>query len=347
MQYILYLILTFAFIIFTFSLGRYPFLNPNRNIIFVISAVATVTSLLLMTELKITLSGYELFLLSILGTVFFRHGRKRKYLYGSLLFKKGSNGSFITVEENLSKKVKVVKRDGKTVSGINLKTSEPVFKRNKYPHLVELFPKRPKQILVIGANALAYCLYAFRMNPNQRIDIIEEDPAVIEAAKKFLPIPKARRFRIIRTDFFKWIKGDGKKKYDLIFVNLDTPIYSKAIKVEEPLIQNGALASYQKILNPYGSLIINILTSLQKDDMNFVSEKLSDFKQVFKSRLMFTENPEEAEPQLQNVISIFSNQEINIGLLKKNLKKLPEDELSYSKYHLEKMLATYYPTQAR
>lgn len=289
---------------------------------------------------NIDFTGYELFLLSILAIVFFRYGRRRKYLYGSLLFKKRSNGSIVTVEENLSKNIRVMKRDGKVLSGADLSTKEPTSNVLKYPHLTELFPMPPKKILCLGGATCAYPTFAFENKKGLSFDILEIDPVVIEASKKFFLLPATRSFKLIQSDALRWIENSNKN-YDLIFVDVGIVLSKNYPLSNEVFVSARAFSAYKKLLGPNGSLLINIITTLNPGDIKIVSQQFEPLKSYFKSYLSFRENLTSGQSQLQEIVHIFSKQKVDLTFLRKSLRNANEDNLSYSKHLVEKLLGTY------
>lgn len=339
---IIYLILTVSIIIFSFSIGRYPFLNQSRNFIFIASGFILVISNIALKYTNITLSDYEIFLLFILSIFSFRQGRRRKYLYGSILFKKESSGSFITVEENLSKNTKIMKRDGKILSGVNLQIGVPTSNLYKYPHFVELLPVTTKNILSLGGGACVYPSYAYKANPKLSFSIIENDPIVIEASKKYFNLPLGKKFKLIESDALSFLKKKGVKKYDLIFVDLGI-VLSRLMPFEnEKFVKKKSLTLYKKALNGNGLLLMNIISTLKKEDHDLVSEMLEPFKKDFNTHLLFVENPKKGKSEIQDIIHIFSRQKISIASLSIGLMEADENELSYSKYTFENLLRTYW-----
>ncbi len=72
----------------------------------------------------------------------------------------------ITVERYRKENKLVIKRDHKTLSGINLHTYEPTSQLYWFPHLMDLFPRQPQRILCLGGGGL--CLPNTRNQKNTK-----------------------------------------------------------------------------------------------------------------------------------------------------------------------------------
>lgn len=339
-QFLLYIIFIASLVVISFSLGRTPFLNKNRQrIVLIVSGTTFLFSLILRSYHNMSYSNNEFILLSIILFASFVFGWRRKSNRGSLLFQKRSPelSGLITVEENKSNNARVIKRDGKTLSGINLATLEPTSSLYWYPHLLEVCRPQPKRVLCIGGGACAYPIYAIHKNPKITMDVIEIDSVVIEAAKKYFLLPTNKRFRLIMADAYQWIRESKEKKYDLIFVDVGIILSSTKKFNNTKFLNDNALEAYNNLLTKNGTLMINIITSLQKKDRLLNIKKLILFDKTFRTHLTFAVNPSARMIDLQGILHLFSKQKISIPYLEKGLKSIPSNQLSYKKNNYKTM----------
>jgi spermidine synthase len=113
-----------------------------------------------------------------------------------------------------------------------------------------VYPQETKRILIIGLGAGSLSTYLGRALPDAQIDVVELDPGVVAAAKKY--------FGLRETDKVRFIEGDGrvylnrhKDTYDLIildaFRELGVPFHLLTrefyVLVKEHLAPGGAVAS--------------------------------------------------------------------------------------------------------
>ena len=262
------------------------------------------------------------------------------YPNGSVLFEKRSYGK-ITVEEKKDKTVRVIKRDGKTLSGINLESLQPTSPLLWYPHLSELFPRSPKRVLCLGGGACAYPIYAIKKNPHIFIDVIEVDPVVIGAAKRFFPLPSNNRFNLIKADALVWLDKGLKNKYDLIFVDVGI-IYTETLDNKNTqFLDKSALKKYRDALNSKGSIMINIITTLSKKDAEKTAKSLEVYKKTFQASLTFKTNSEAKKSELNDILYLYCNQKLNISFLRKRLHSISPNKLSYPKKVYKIMLDSH------
>lgn len=326
--------------IFFYSTGRSPFLNLKRQYQLLIGSLSLL--LLIFTYrlyLDIFFTRTEVILLLVVIFISFAVGVQRKYKRGSLLYQKKSYG-LIKVEENQSKNIRVIKRDNKTLSGIDILTLKPTSRVLLYPHLCELFPVRPKRVLCIGGGSCAYPIYAINKDPNVYIDVIEKDQFVIEAAKKFFPVPENNRFKLIRADGLNWIQKNISK-YDLIFIDVGIIISRNNKFYNNNFLSNKALKNYLKLLDYKGAIILNIITTRNEKDKVSVHKKLNGFYKNFQAHLVFQTNPKASPDDLQDLIYLYSRQKVTIPNLLKILIKTKSRKLSYPKNVYKNLLISF------
>lgn len=111
---------------------------------------------------------------------------------------------------------------------------------------------RPREVLVIGGGDGGTAREALK-HEGVSIDLVEIDPSVVEASKKYLPqMGKALenpRVNVIITDGIKYMEN-CKKKYDVVIVDSSDPIGPAVGLFGEPFYRH-----VHRILNQDGILI--------------------------------------------------------------------------------------------
>jgi spermidine synthase len=114
------------------------------------------------------------------------------------------------------------------------------------------YPGEPKKILMIGLGGGSISMYLGRFMPDARVDTVEIDPGVIDAAKKY--------FGIRETDRVKYFAGDGRvflkrhrEQYDLILVDAFHGGY-----VPFHLLTKEFYALLKERLTPTGAAVFNV-----------------------------------------------------------------------------------------
>lgn len=330
--------LSLAFL--SFCLGRAPFKNKVRQTYaFLAAAVGVAMSISVRIWLKMWPQAAEYAALAIIAVAAHAYGFLRKWQHGSVLWQKQSSGQ-ITVEENRSKGTLILKRDGKTLSGIRTASGEPTSRLYWYPHLPELYPHRPKSVLCLGGGACAYPIYALKRDAGLTLDVIEIDPVVVEAARRFFPLPQTDHFRIITADAIRWLSKAQAGAYDLIFADIGLIFTHDYQRVNEAFIRADTLDNYRRLLKKQGTFILNVITTRKPADLQLIRKKLARFAAMFASHHIYTVNPSAGESELQDLVYIFSMQHVTKRQIKKRLETVRAETLSYSKARYCTMLAS-------
>ena len=198
---------------------------------------------------------------------------------------------------------------------------------------------RARKVLSLGGGACAFPIYLLDRNPDYKVDVIEINKVVIRAARKFFPLPKTSNFRLINADALKWVKS-CKTEYDLIFIDVGIVYSSSYQAFNLKFLERNLFKYYTRILTTKGVLMINLIITAQKHDFEKVKYKFSPFKSFFKHGLKFITNPNN-KFGLQDIVYVFSNANISIEKLKKNLTCTPSATLSYPKKIYRFILKTY------
>jgi spermidine synthase len=102
------------------------------------------------------------------------------------------------------------------------------YENSQIAHLVMTQHPNPKNVLLIGGG-MGGMIREILKHPIDELDYIELDPALIESTKKYLPPDEIKalsdkRVKVFHIDGRYFVKRTkGKKKYDLIFVNVPDP----------------------------------------------------------------------------------------------------------------------------
>ena len=136
--------------------------------------------------------------------------------------------------------------------------TEPVFEYYRaFGRVLEGVAAEAPRVLVVGGGGFAVPKHARELRPDARIDVVEIDAKVIEAARRWFFADDAGA-RVICGDGFDFVRGAALRgeKYD--FIALD------AFSGEEPvasLASSEAAQAYAALLAPGGALAANIVTT--------------------------------------------------------------------------------------
>lgn len=320
-----------------YTIGRIPFLSRRtEKLCLAASLLCLVISIFLIKTYKISYEPANNILFLLLLLFSYLLGCIRKYYRGSLLFRKVSTVGVITIEEYLHKKTRVMKGNGKTLSGVYTNNLRPTSNLYMYPTLTQLLPKTPKNILVLGGGACAYPILAFKNNPNLLITVVEINPVVIEAAWKFFPLPKTNNFKLIQEDALGWMsKNSFNTKFDFIFVDVGIVSTLKAPLCNIRFINAKAFELYKRHLTKSGSLMFNIMSTRSKNDIKRTNLIFQRYRGDLSLYNIFQVNANAKISQIQDLVFFLGRQNINLSKMKKKLKTIPTNTLLYPKqdYH--------------
>ena len=136
--------------------------------------------------------------------------------------------------------------------------TEPVFEYYRaFGRVLEGVAAEAPRVLVVGGGGFAVPKHARELRPDARIDVVEIDAKVIEAARRWFFADDAGA-RVICGDGFDFVRGAALRgeKYD--FIALD------AFTGEEPvasLASSEAARAYAELLAPGGALAANVVTT--------------------------------------------------------------------------------------
>ena len=136
--------------------------------------------------------------------------------------------------------------------------TEPVFEYYRaFGRVLEGVAAEAPRVLVVGGGGFAVPKHARELRPDARIDVVEIDAKVIEAARRWFFADDAGA-RVICGDGFDFVRGAALRgeKYD--FIALD------AFSGEEPvasLASSEAARAYAALLAPGGALAANVVTT--------------------------------------------------------------------------------------
>ena len=183
-----------------------------------------------------------------------------------------------TVEGPDGESVRVLSSGGVFQSATYLgeRRMEPVFEYYRaFGRALEAVAAEAPRVLVVGGGGFAVPKHVRELRPAARIDVVEIDARVIEAARRWFFAGDAAA-RVTCGDGFDFVRGAALRgeKYD--FIALD------AFAGEEPvasLASAEAARAYAALLAPGGALAANVVTL--DGDATFLREFQTTLEAVF------------------------------------------------------------------
>ena len=121
----------------------------------------------------------------------------------------------------------------------------------------------PRRILIVGLGGGTLPMALAELLPDARIDVVEIDPAVTRAAKRFFGFKDGPKMRVIEEDGRVYVKRAGRtgEKYDLVMLDAFDHEY-----IPEHLLTREFLQEVKTLLGAKGVLVANTFSSSQLYD---------------------------------------------------------------------------------
>jgi spermidine synthase len=164
-------------------------------------------------------------------------------------------GEVLVVDEGDLRSLRFGDVDGDDQSTISLSDPAAVpMEYVRYAALGLLYVAHPKRALVVGLGGGTFPALLRRALPDLRIDAVEIDPAVIDAAKKFFAVREDARYVIHLGDGRAFVEH-AKTRWDLVLLDA----YG-GDGVPAPLATREFFAAVRARLAPGGAVVANLFS---------------------------------------------------------------------------------------
>ena len=257
--------------------------------------------------------------------------------YGTLLYEKETPFSHLDITEFGNERSMYL--DGLRHSSMNL--NEPlklVIDYTEYFHLGMMFNPTASDILFVGGGGFTGPKNFLALYPDTKIDVIEIDPDVIDAAKKYFELKEDARLQIFNDDARKHL-STFEKKYDVIILDAYSSTY-----VPYHLMTHEFFQTLEKRLEPDGVIVSNFIGSFEGFNSQIIKAVYHTMKQTFPVAYVF---PTETYPtNIQNIMIVSSNQPYELDMVtlleiaKNTSADYLVDELSTKELYFQKTIDT-------
>jgi spermidine synthase len=159
--------------------------------------------------------------------------------------------------------------------------------------LIDAVKPSPARALAIGGGAYSVPEYIQARYPASDVTVVEIDPAVTDAAKRFFLGPAARSIRTVEADGRIFLRN-AAGKFDLVY----TDAYNGAFSVPWHLASREALIAMRDALRDDGVLIVNVASDLEGVKSAFFRAFWRTFDGLFPQTAIFaTGKDSPGEPQ--------------------------------------------------
>ena len=202
----------------------------------------------------------------------------------------------LNVGENTYKTLQV---DTGLESYINQETGEMGATYLYYYDLFEYYDKEAKDALMIGGAAYTYPMHYLKKYENKTIDVVEIDEKMTQIAEEEFGLDKNNPNLGLITQDGRSYLNYNEKKYDTVFIDA-----FKGLNAPFELTTYEAMQKVYDSLNENGTVITNIISSLEGEDTDFIKYEYSTYKAIFDDVKVFKVNPNRANNEEQNLILV-------------------------------------------
>jgi spermidine synthase len=192
--------------------------------------------------------------------------------------------------------------DGMRHSSMNSKDPlDLIIDYTEYFHLGMLFNPKATDVLFVGGGGFTGPKNFLALYPDTKIDAIEIDADVINAAETFFDLEKNDpRLHVFNDDARKHL-STFEKKYDLIVLDAYASNY-----VPYHLMTYEFFQTVEKRLESDGVVISNVIGSIEGDNSQLVRAMYKTMKETFPVSYIFP--TEDMPTNVQNIMIVSSNQ---------------------------------------
>ncbi len=202
----------------------------------------------------------------------------------------------LNVGENTYKTLQV---DTGLESYINQETGEMGATYLYYYDLFEYYDKEANNALMIGGAAYTYPMHYLKKYENKTIDVVEIDETMTQIAEEEFGLDKNNPNLGLITQDGRSYLNYNEKKYDTVFIDA-----FKGLNAPFELTTYEAIQKVYDSLNENGTVITNIISSLEGENTDFIKYEYSTYKAIFDDVKVFKVNPNRANNEEQNLILV-------------------------------------------
>ena len=133
-----------------------------------------------------------------------------------------------------------------------------------------------KNNLLIGGSSYSYPKFLLNTYKDKTIDVVEIDPDITQAAKKYFALRPDPRLAIIHQDGRIFLNHNNKK-YDAIFIDA----FSSYDSIPFQLTTQEAVVHVAQSLNDKGLVTVNIISGISGEQSGFLASEYATYKSVF------------------------------------------------------------------
>ncbi len=198
--------------------------------------------------------------------------------------------------------VRYLQLDSTYEGAMRVNDGEVVMKYQQFWRLPTMKPGlKVDNALFIGAGAFGMPEQISRQYPQSTVDVVEIDPAVIEAGRKFFKLDEFPRVQAHASDGRRFLSGSGGRKWDFIFGDA----YNGMRQIPLHLASKEFFQLVHDHLTPQGIFLMNIISAVEGPRGELLAGMVKTLQEVFPHVEIFA--VEHRLDVAQNVMVLASN----------------------------------------
>jgi spermidine synthase len=178
-------------------------------------------------------------------------------------------------------------------------SDELVWDYTKFYRLADHFNPRLKKTLMIGGGAYSYPKDFLAKHKDATMDVVEIDPGITAAAKKYFSLADDPRLKVFDEDARSYINATPEK-YDAIYDDA----FTSSLTAPFQLTSVEAIRKQYELLNDGGVVLANIGASLAGPNSRFLRAEVATFRVAFPQVYVFAVKDPSDAYMLQNVMIV-------------------------------------------
>jgi len=297
----LYALSTMGSIGGTFLSGFYliPHFGTNR-LLLILSITLLVVSLLLSLRTLTTIKVFSLFVF-IVGIFSINQINFLSTARGFIDVDTAYNRIWIYdhKDQNTNNTARIMRVNNENHSSMFLESDKLVNEYTKYYHLVRHFNPNFNTALMLGGAGYSYPKDFLLHYPHATLDVVEIDPKVTELAKTYFKLKDDPRLAIYHEDGRVYL-NTTQKKYDVIFGDAFSSHYSLPYQ----LTTKEAVQKKYDILHDNGVVLLNIISSIEGRQGQFLRAEYATYKSIFPHVYVFPVGSPHDGNAVQNILLV-------------------------------------------
>lgn len=281
-----------------------PFVGSVRTL-YIIAGSLILLSLLLapFAFTRINFSIIVVFVLAMAGSEFTAYTLGQKNGFLDLDTEYNRMQIFETTDVKTGKPIRAMAIDPYFVqSAMFLDSDELVLEYSRFYHLIRFFKPDFQQTLAIGGAGYTFPSEYLRKYPQAGIDVVEIDPQMTEAARRYFRLQDDLRMRIFHQDGRVFLNQAPSEIYDVVLMDAFSSLFS----VPYQLTTVEAIRQASRVLRNDGIVILNLGSAIKGEGSLMLRAEAATYRAVFPFVYVFKVRQDVPDEKLQNVIIVAS-----------------------------------------